>query len=99
MTVANRRRWIRRSEDEWRELLAQFERSGQTQEQFCTDHDLVLSTFARWRHNLSERAMDEPIAERGAMFVELASEHPEQRWDLELDLGAGMVLRLRRQRC
>ena len=99
MTATKRRRWVRRSTDEWRELLGQFECSGQTQEQFCAAHDLALSTFSRWREKLRGAAMDEPVASREAMFVELASEQLEQRWDMELDLGAGVVLRLRRQRC
>lgn len=99
-TIATtKRRWVRRSEHEWRELLARFEQSGQTQEQFCADQDLVLSSFTRWRQKLRSASQGQPTAAAEALFVELSSESAEQRWDVELELGAGVVLRLRRAPC
>jgi transposase len=38
------------------------------------------------------------VAAADALFVELSSESAGQCWDLELQLGAGVVLRLRRRR-
>jgi hypothetical protein len=107
-TVLNKRRWIRRSEHEWREVFARFERSGQTQEQFCADQDIVLSSFTRWRQKLCHRPPNQSVAASlgvptvaaaDALFVELSSESAEQCWDVELQLGAEMVLRLRRPPC
>jgi hypothetical protein len=68
-TTLAKRRWIRRSEREWRELLARFEQSGQTREQFCADQDIVLSSFTRWRQMLRHRSpppLTEPIGDRFA---------------------------------
>jgi hypothetical protein len=107
-TTLTKRRWIRRSEHEWRELLACFERSGQTQEQFCADQDIVLSSFTRWRQKLRHRSSNQSVvASHGmptvtaadALFVELSSESAKECWDLELQLGAGVVLRLRWPPC
>jgi hypothetical protein len=39
------------------------------------------------------------VAAADALFVELSSERAEQGWDAELQLGAGVVLRLRRPPC
>ena len=93
-------RWrIRRNPEQWRELLDRFERSGQTQEQFCAAQDLGLSTFGRWRKRLCRQS---PMASSDALFVELEQDTPApsvQSWDVELQLGTGMVLRLRRAGC
>ena len=96
-TLLPGRRQIRRSQEQWRELLDRFERSGQTQEQFCAAHDLGLSTFSRWRKRLRRRS---PMGSSDALFVELSQAAPlAQSWDVELQLGGGMCLRLRRAGC
>ena len=98
-TVVPGRRRSRRSLEQWRELLDRFEYSGQTQEQFCAEHHLALSTFDRWRKRLCRQAVPSPKCAADALFVELAQAEPpvsDQVWDVELQLGAGMYLRLRR---
>ena len=99
------RQRARRTAAQWRKLIERFERSGQTRGTFCTAHGLALSTFDLWRRKLgaTPAAVDE--AHREAVFVELTS--PAQTltgapssetgaWEVELELGAGVVLRLRR---
>jgi len=97
-TILPGRRRSRHSLEQWRELLDRFERSGQTQEQFCAEHHLGLSTFGRWRKRLGQS----PKHTAGALFVELEQNTPApsvQPWDVELQLGTGMVLRLRHAGC
>ena len=90
----------RRTLDEWRELLEHYECSGQTQEQLCSDHALALSTFGHWRKRLCGQAAPSPKGAADALFVDLAQDAPaSQSWDVELQLGTGMVLRLRRAGC
>ena len=92
-------RRIRRGLEQWRELFNRFEHSGQTQEQFCAAHDLGLSTFSRWRKRLCRQS---PMDSSDALFVELAQAAPApsvQSWDVELELGGGMCIRLRRAGC
>ena len=98
-TILPRRRRIRRSQKQWCELLDRFNRGDQTQEQFCTEHNLGLSTFGRWRKRLRQPS---PMASSNALFVELEQNTPPpstQSWDVELQLGGGMCLRLRRPGC
>lgn len=90
---------IRRTRAEWRDLLARYERSGLSQQSFCDEHGLALSTFCKWRRELGAVAgTAEPV------FAEVEVEHrmqpreqiePQSNWDIELTLGPGMVLRIR----
>ena len=95
----------RRTAAQWQKLIERFEGSGQTRGEFCAVNGLALSTFDLWRRKLhaTPTAVEEERPE--ALFVELA--HPAQTqtsptspgtggWEVELELGAGVVLRLRR---
>ena len=75
-----------RSATEWTGIMADYERSGLSQRKFCASRGLSLKTFGNWRHRLG--------AGKGS-FVAL-SPPAESGWDVELDLGDGVVLRLRR---
>ena len=88
------RRRTRRSAAEWRSIMARYEASGLSGEGFCEAEGIGKSAFWRWRRRLAN-------GEAGAgkaVFVELAGD-PATSWDAELDLGAGVVLRVRRPRC
>ena len=95
----------RRTAAQWQKLIERFEGSGQTRSNFCAANGLALSTFDLWRRKV--QATSEVVAEERpeALFVELT--HPAQTqtaatpagtgaWEVELELGAGVVLRLRR---
>ena len=99
------RRRARRTAAQWRKLIERFDRSGQTRGKFCAAHGLALSTFDLWRRKLGETQAPAHEDPREALFVELTN--PAQTltsrtssqtggWEVELELGAGMVLRLRR---
>ena len=97
-SVKTTRRWIRRSRDEWCDLLARFEHSGQTREQFCIEQGVSLSSLSRWRQLLRDAGSRGPAAGE-ALFVELTPDAEASRtpgWDVELQLGAGVLLRVRR---
>lgn len=96
----------RRSEAQWRALFLAFETSGETRRRFCARHGVALSTFDWWRRRLREPAGSVSVAplRSAALFVELTAPMAPVRelpgraaaWDVELELGAGVVLRLRR---
>lgn len=98
-TRPTRRRRARRSRDQWRELLQRFEHSGQSGEDFCREHGLTLSRFAHWRRRLAETAAGRGAVTGSPLFVELESQAgaSDGSWDVELELGAGVILRLRRR--
>jgi hypothetical protein len=97
-TNATKQRRTHRSEAAWRELFTQFERSGQTRERFCAEQGLALRSFSQWRQKLRQASHSPAAVAEDALFVELAAE-AEPCWDVELELGAGVVLRIRRQPC
>jgi hypothetical protein len=81
----------RRTASEWREILARHGRSGLSIEAFCARESLSRSSFHRWR---------ERLAVAGAVpgsFVELTapSVSAPSPWTVELELPAGIVLRVR----
>jgi hypothetical protein len=101
-TVPEVRRRIRRNPEQWHELLDRFEHSGQTREQFCAEQGLGLSTFGRWRQRLREGRASSSVRADNALFVELAPQAPSpcaSHWDVELQLGTGVYLRLKRIGC
>ena len=103
MNNTNGRAGVRRTMAEWRRILMDFEASGQTQAVFCAGRGVGLSTFCRWRHKLGVDGL-EPRQNDGTAFVELARDRTvwapgvlaAPSWDVELDLGGGTVLRVRR---
>ncbi len=75
------------------ELIEKFNRSELGVQAFCDRHGIGASTFRKWRQQFpkqNEATHQEPLIELTA----LAS--PSPCWDLELDLGAGVILRMRR---
>lgn len=102
-TTLTQPRRVRRSIDEWRELIARFEQSGQTIKQFCAQQGLALSTFNRWRHRLRTDCREVAQGSPDAVFVELSRDDGPcavtSPWDVELQLGNGMFLRLRQSPC
>ena len=95
-------RQFRRSREEWRELVARFEASDQTREEFCAERGIGASTLRRWCSRVRARA---PTASTATpVFVELPAEEKNasasvQPWEVELQLDTGVVLRLRRGPC
>lgn len=108
-TPITRHKQDRRSTREWRTLMQAFSRSGVTRAQFCTRHGVALSTFDWWRSRLRRESAtrsesNPPPTPANALFVELAQEDKpvavvSAHWDVELDLGHGVFLRLRREAC
>ena len=87
----------RRSQDDWRQLMAEYEAGELTQRQFCEHHQLAYSTFCYWRKRLSAGAVRTELAATSVPLIELpVLPMPEQtKWRLELELGQGVVLRLK----
>ena len=88
------RRYVRRSPEEWRRILDELAVSGLDRSTFCREKGLVRETLRQAEQRLG-------LNEQAATFVELSSEFVghgvERSWDIELELGDGMVLRLARR--
>ena len=83
----------RRSESEWSVLGAAWQKSGQSQREFCRDHGLQPGSFQRWRQRLASSA-----ATADFVTVVPTPSTPEARtpsWSLDLVLPNGCTLRFR----
>ena len=84
------KRLVRRPTSAWQEIVSDCEASGLSGAAFCEREGLSYSTFCRWRRRLRDASEFE--------FVPLSGEAVESPgWDVELELGDGLVLRLRRR--
>ena len=89
-SVTKRQR--RRSGDEWRRLVDEQAKSGQTQIAFCAAHGISVASLQYWKRRLAApEAAQEPWLELGTL-----AEAKSAVWDIELELGDGIRLRLRR---
>lgn len=81
----------RRNRDDWMQLMAEYDASDLTQRQFCARQQLAYSTFCYWRKRLSSDATP------AAALIELPMQpvYEQTDWRLELELGQGVVLRLK----
>ena len=84
----------RRSRTEWAQLMADYEGGSLTQRAFCTEHGLAYSSFCYWRKRLRIPATNESTL---PSLIELPAPVADEArlWRIELDLGAGIVLRIR----
>ena len=92
-TVVDGRRHEIRGAAWWRALMADFESWDGSQFSFCKARGVSLKTFQGWRRKLGLTARSG--AGKPGGFVEIATA-PGPDWDVELSLGDGVVLRLRR---
>lgn len=83
----------RRTRAQWQRVLAAQAASGLSQEAYCARHHIAYSSFCRWKRELGHR--EPPMS---PAFIELTPAAPATRrgWDVELELGEGVFLRLRR---
>lgn len=85
----------RRSREQWQELVNQFEQSGLSQRAFCDTNGINYDRLGFWNRRFRK------LATASDLFIELprdvTAELPSSTaWDVELDLGNGTVLRLRK---
>jgi transposase-like protein len=98
--VPTTRKYTRRKESQWRELIAGYEQSGLTLEAYCRHHRIASSGFYTWRKRLQEEA---PAQAGEGRLIEITphlqthtlSTSQHSGLHIELDLGQGCVLRIR----
>lgn len=93
-----RRTKVRRDAAAWQQIFAEQQASGLTHRAYCHAHGIGLSTFSRWRRVLAGSGAMAPVrvAHPFVAIEPPVTSRDVAAWDLELELGAGVVLRLRR---
>jgi hypothetical protein len=86
------RRHIRRSPSAWQQLIDEQARSGLTQSAFCTARSVSTTSFQHWKRRLASAPTAPPTwIDLGALDAPSAT-----GWEVALELGDGVCLRLRR---
>ena len=90
---------IRHSREQWQAWIDQQQASGLSESVFCEQQGINPKRLSHWKRRLHQRTS--PIIAESTHHDEwielpLASPHPSG-WDIELDLGQGLCLRLRRR--
>ena len=83
----------RRSHEEWQRLIEAQSASEPTQAAFCTANGLSLASFRHWKRRL---ASEQPTPTGPWVDLGTLDRPAATGWELELDLGSGVCLRLRR---
>ena len=87
---------INRSKEQWQTLVHQYETSGLTQQAFCKQHGIAVSGLNKWRKRFSNSVQADfvdithQLSEAGSQ----SDAQPDRRWQVELQLGQGLVLRI-----
>jgi hypothetical protein len=95
-----RRPRIMRSKAQWQSLITEYENSPLSQQAFCNKHQIAVSSFHKWRKRFDPQPSPAAFVEIGqtlatASVSEQTSNNAEKSWEVELELGQGLVLRLR----
>ena len=90
----------RRTRAEWQSLVTRAAASPLATAAFCAAEGISTTSFYLWRKRLQGDAPARMEAPASGAFLDLGVLAPGAErggpWDLELDLGAGVTLRLRR---
>lgn len=84
----------KRKRAQWEQLMASYEASDMAQREFCVKHGVAYSSFCYWRKQLRTAVSAETEVPALVELRALASSETPA-WRVELDLGKGMVLRVR----
>ena len=87
-------RRARRSRDEWHRLVSEQAESGLTQAAFCEANGLSVASLQYWKRKLADDVETVPPTPWVDLGTLAAGASPG--WDIELQLGDGICLRLRR---
>jgi len=86
---------------EWQSLVQEQTASGLSARSFCAERGVGVASFYKWRQRFS--AASHGPEDSGFSFVDVSTlamssgnEACDRRWQIELELGDGLVLRLNR---
>ena len=60
---------MRRSREQWAEIVERFEHSGETHEAFCAQHGLHVGSFRSWLYRLRRESSQGKVAHRATRLL------------------------------
>ena len=91
---------VMRTRHQWKALLNEFNDSGLTRSALCKKHRIATSSLYRWQQLFAQQSGEATdfidITQPLSSTAPPAPAHARDNdWQVELELGAGIVLRLR----
>ncbi|MFU8764269.1 MAG: IS66 family insertion sequence element accessory protein TnpA [Haliea sp.] len=90
---------ISRSRAQKKALVEEFNASGLTKTAFCQHHGIATSCLSRWQKALAPASAADDFVDITKSVSAAVAPRPaveeQPRWQVELELGAGVVLRVR----
>ena len=83
----------RRTREEWQQLIEAQQESGLSPAEFCTQRSISQKRFGHWQRRLQK--VHHHQAENHWLELPSVPTSSSSGWDIELDLGQGLRLRLR----
>jgi len=83
----------RRTRQQWQQLIEQWQASGVSAPQFCSEHHIAYSSFCKWRQHFSTPT-DSENDMPGFIGLSHISTEQTQGWRIILKLGQGVELEL-----
>ena len=97
--TSRRRARVMRTQEQWKALLEEFNSSGLTRAAFCKKHRIATSSLYRRQQLFGDQACDADFIDVTEPLANAPKPHPvpvrDNDWQVELELGGGIVLRLR----
>ena len=97
MKTQVKRSHVHRTQKQWQQLVGEFDPSQQTVHAFCKKHNIGTSSFYKWKAKFHvSNSIDTREVPVFVPIQPLPDSKIQQtpEWDLELELGHGIVLRL-----
>ncbi len=98
-TVATPTRRVRRTRDQWQQIIGEYENAKLTQKEFCAKNNLGSVSFSKWYHRLRQNqdtgfvalvAPDALPSKQAPIAMKTSG------FEVRLELGDGLVLHLSR---
>jgi hypothetical protein len=79
---------VRRSQDEWREIITRFAGSGLGEREFCRQEKINKNSFERWQKRLGATEQSD--------FVDVTPilQESSSSWAVEVELANGTIVRI-----
>jgi len=98
-STSRRRARVMRTQEQWKALLEEFNTSGLTRAAFCKKHRIATSSLYRWQKLFDGHAGNADFIDVTEPLSNAPTSYPvpvrNNDWQVELELGAGIILRLR----
>lgn len=98
-STPKRKTRVRRTQAQWEALVEEYAASGLTKAVFCHKHHIATSSLCKWQQYFTSQPVALDFIDITGSLTKAPSPLPDSvrddHWQVELELGPGVVLRVR----